>query len=53
MAKKSKIKPITAERFERELAALNRVYSAGYINANQHKARYDALLKRLHQVDGE
>ena len=48
-----KPRPITDERFERELKALNRNYQAGYINAKQHKARYDALLKRLHQVDGE
>jgi hypothetical protein len=48
---KPKQRPITAERFERELNALNRVYNAGHINAAQHKKRYDVLIERLREAE--
>lgn len=47
MKKKSKLKPITAERFERESLALIRLLNAGVINATTHKRKYDVLLKRI------
>jgi len=49
--KKSKLKPITAERFEREVRALTRLFNAGIINAKQHKAKYDALVRRLRETN--
>jgi hypothetical protein len=49
VASKKELKPISEERFERELAALNRAYEQGHMTARVHKARYDELVKRLNQ----
>ena len=50
MAKKpTKLRPISGERFEREVLAITRLCNAKLITAGQHKARYDVLLKRLRQ----
>jgi hypothetical protein len=42
-----KQRAISAERAERELNALNRLYNAGMLTARQHKSRYDALLAKI------
>lgn len=49
---KPKLKPITAERFEREVAAITRLFNMGILTADEHKRKYDLLVKRV-KLTGE
>jgi hypothetical protein len=42
-----KLKPITAERFEREVNAITRLFNRRVLTATQHKAKHDVLVKRV------
>jgi hypothetical protein len=51
--KPKKLKPLTAERFEREVRAITRLFNAGVLTATQHKAKYDILVKRVRLMESE
>jgi len=50
---KPRLRPISAEHFEREVSALTRLHAAGVLTAKQHKAKYDVLVRRIRLVGDE